>query len=168
MAQHRHTVDIIIRKEDYRTIIDNLSNNGTTRVMVYCAGEPHGLQDIAFPHQSEIKVNGKEVKGNTRGLKNKPGTTRPVDITEHFTVVPAPYTFTVTMVYALTTKASGKQEVSVQIRSRICLKSTQRSLPLRHNPLGFMLIDRVEILPHGEAGGGYSSQGLGPAAGGRS
>ena len=54
--------------------------------MIYCTADPGSLPatrvDISFPHQVEIKVNQDEVKGNLRGLKNKPGTTRPADITD--------------------------------------------------------------------------------------
>ena len=54
--------------------------------MIYCttdtANSPFSRVDIAFPHQVEIKVNQDEIKGNLRGLKNKPGTTRPADITD--------------------------------------------------------------------------------------
>ena len=52
--------------------------------MVYCAADamsPFTLVDIEFPYQFEIKVNQDEVKANLRGLKNKPGTTKPADIT---------------------------------------------------------------------------------------
>lgn len=42
---------------------------------------PFQKVDIAFPHQIELRVNQDEVKANLRGLKNKPGSTRPADIT---------------------------------------------------------------------------------------
>jgi E3 SUMO-protein ligase PIAS1 len=77
------------------------------RVMVFCAGDNHGRQDIAFPHQSEIKVNGGEVKANLRGLKNKPGSTRPVDITKELRLKIPQYTNNVEMTYALTSKVDG-------------------------------------------------------------
>src|SRR5689334_18616245 len=54
------------------------------RIMLYCAAEPIGgaiRSDIAFPHQLEIKVNNQDVRANFRGLKNRPGSTRPADIT---------------------------------------------------------------------------------------
>lgn len=53
--------------------------------MIYCSADsmhsPFQKVDIAFPHQVEIRVNQDEVKANLRGLKNKPGSTRPADIT---------------------------------------------------------------------------------------
>jgi E3 SUMO-protein ligase PIAS1 len=75
--------------------------------MVFCSGESSGRQDIAFPHQSEIKVNGGDVKANLRGLKNKPGSTRPVDITKALRLNIPHYANKVEMTYALTTKASS-------------------------------------------------------------
>lgn len=75
--------------------------------MVFCAGENRGPQDIAFPHQSEVKVNGGEVKANLRGLKNKPGSTRPVDITKELRLKVLHYTNNVELTYALTSKVDG-------------------------------------------------------------
>lgn len=75
--------------------------------MVFCAAE--GFQplsresDITFPHNVELKCNSDEVKANLRGLKNKPGSTRPADIT-HLIRKKSNYPNTVEMVYALTTK----------------------------------------------------------------
>ena len=53
---------------------------------MYCAADstfsPFTRVDIAFPYQVEIKINQDEVKSNLRGLKGKPGSTRPADITD--------------------------------------------------------------------------------------
>ncbi|KAG8532030.1 uncharacterized protein KY384_003666 [Bacidia gigantensis] len=66
-------------------VVTMLNDDNNTRVMVYCAADvgpsPFTLLDVAFPQQVELKVNGDDVKANLRGLKNKPGTTRPADIT---------------------------------------------------------------------------------------
>ena len=77
--------------------------------MVCCASEAIGpfsrdSADIAFPHNVELKCNGDEIKANLRGLKNRPGSTRPVDITSMLRMKPANYPNSVEMVYALTTK----------------------------------------------------------------
>jgi E3 SUMO-protein ligase PIAS1 len=77
------------------------------RVMVYCAADT-GLNqfsksDITFPHQVELKVNLDEVKANLKGLKNKPGTTRPADITNYIRKRSG-YPNQVIMTYALTQK----------------------------------------------------------------
>src|SRR3954451_14724609 len=108
MTQHRHTVKIILRPVDY-PILSKVTGDETLRVMVFCAGDVNGRQDVAFPHQSELKVNGGEVKANLRGLKNKPGSTRPVDITKALRLRPK-YTNNVEFTYALTSKVSTVDE----------------------------------------------------------
>lgn len=74
------------------------------RVMVFCAAGNTGPQDIAFPHQSELKVNGGDIKANLRGLKNKPGSTRPVDITGSLRLKQSNYLNSIEFTYALTSK----------------------------------------------------------------
>lgn len=63
-------------------------------------------RDIAFPAQLEVKVNGGDIKSNWKGLKNKPGSTRPADITNEFRVTPAYYKNTLAVTYALTKEES--------------------------------------------------------------
>lgn len=103
MAQHRNTVTLHLSVTNYPALQQCLADT-TYRVLVFCTGEALGTQDIAFPHQSEIRVNGSEVKANLRGLKNKPGSTRPVDITHALRLKPSNYLNTVDFTYALTTK----------------------------------------------------------------
>ncbi|MCJ1288344.1 SUMO ligase siz1 [Xylographa opegraphella] len=74
--------------------------------MIYCASEPispFSQVDITFPHQIEIRVNLDEVKANLRGLKGKPGSTRPADITPLLRKRPG-YDNTLNVTYALTNK----------------------------------------------------------------
>lgn len=74
--------------------------------MIFCASEPvsqYSKLDVAFPHQVEIKVNMDEVKANLRGLKNKPGSTRPADITTLLRKR-ANYENSMSLTYALTHK----------------------------------------------------------------
>ncbi|EQL00179.1 zinc finger domain-containing protein [Ophiocordyceps sinensis CO18] len=80
MTQHRNSITIPMKLSDHSALQRCLVDK-SCRVMIFCAGEPSGLQDIVFPHQSELKVNSSEIKANLRGLKNKPGSTRPVDVT---------------------------------------------------------------------------------------
>jgi E3 SUMO-protein ligase PIAS1 len=85
----------------------DLQADPTLRVMVYCAADS-GLKsytksDIAFPHQVELKANLDEVKANLRGLKNRPGTTQPADVTNYIRKKPN-YTNNIVMTYALTQK----------------------------------------------------------------
>ena len=111
MANHRHSVTVPLRVIDH-PILARVNNEPSLKVMVFCAGDNHGRQDIAFPHQSEIKVNGGEVKANLRGLKNKPGSTRPVDITKELRLKIPQYSNTVEITYALTSKvADGSLQV---------------------------------------------------------
>jgi E3 SUMO-protein ligase PIAS1 len=107
MQHHRHTVLVSLRVSDH-PILARAHREPSLKVMVFCAGEGHGRQDVAFPHQSEIKVNSGEIKANLRGLKNKPGSTRPVDITKELRLNLPTYSNSVEMTYALTTKAGGE------------------------------------------------------------
>jgi E3 SUMO-protein ligase PIAS1 len=105
MAQHRNTVKIEVITLDH-PILANVQTDPSLRVMVFCASNVQGglPQYVHFPYQSEVKVNGGEIKANLRGLKNKPGSTRPVDITESLRLKPTSYPNIVEMTYALTDK----------------------------------------------------------------
>lgn len=106
MAAHRNNVEITLQAQDW-PVLGNLDADKSLRIMAFSVSDVnHVRQDIAFPHQSEIKVNGGDVKANLRGLKNKPGSTRPVDLTSHLRLKPATYPNRVELTYALTTKAS--------------------------------------------------------------
>jgi E3 SUMO-protein ligase PIAS1 len=102
MVQHRSTVQIPLKAHELQRHLTDPS----IKVMVFCALGNSGVQDIAFPHQAELKVNSGEVKANLRGLKNKPGSTRPVDITHLLRLRPPQYSNTVDFTYAMTNKAS--------------------------------------------------------------
>lgn len=110
MQHHRHTVKATLRVQDYKSL-SLMSSDPTLKIMVFCAQEGSGKQDIAFPHQSEIKVNSGDVKANLRGLKNKPGSTRPVDITKDLRLTHPPYANSIEMTYALTSKVAGESQV---------------------------------------------------------
>jgi E3 SUMO-protein ligase PIAS1 len=88
-------------------IATQLQNDELYRVMVFCAPDSglnqFSASEVAFPHQVELKVNLDDVKANLRGLKNKPGSTRPADITS-FIRKKAGYHNQVTLTYALTQK----------------------------------------------------------------
>ncbi|ROV98995.1 hypothetical protein VSDG_03796 [Cytospora chrysosperma] len=107
MQNHRNCVNVQIRAQDNPQLAQCITDK-SMRVMVFCASENTGLQDIAFPHQSELKVNGGDVKANLRGLKNKPGSTRPVDITDLLRLKIPNYSNTIEFTYALTNKAGHK------------------------------------------------------------
>ena len=83
-----------------------MNQDPSLKVLLYCASDPispFSKVDIAFPHQVEIRVNQDEVKSNLRGLKNKPGSTRPADITDLLRKR-AGYENSMTVTYALTNK----------------------------------------------------------------
>ena len=102
MAQHRNSVDAKIRLTDM-PFLSKCLEGSSYKVMIFGAAEGSGLQDIAFPHQSELKINGGDFKANLRGLKNKPGSTKPVDITTALRLK-ASYTNSIEFTYALTHK----------------------------------------------------------------
>ncbi|ERS97136.1 hypothetical protein HMPREF1624_06466 [Sporothrix schenckii ATCC 58251] len=103
MAQHRNSITIVVRASQHPDLQRCLTDPAI-RVMIFCAANNYGIQDVAFPYQCEIKVNGGEVKANLRGLKNKPGSTRPVDITDQLRQKPPTYGNSLEFTYALTSK----------------------------------------------------------------
>lgn len=104
--QTRDTVESIINLR--ADIAERLSADDSTRAMIYCASDtmsPFSKVDIEFPYQLEIRINQDEVKSNFRGLKNKPGTTRPADITTMLRPKSG-YDNHMVVTYALTKKVS--------------------------------------------------------------
>lgn len=106
MTAHRNAERLTLRLQDHAALQHPLADR-SFRVMVFCAAGNTGVQDIAFPYQCELKVNGGEVKANLRGVKNKPGSTRPVDITDLLRLKPASYSNLVEFTYALTQKVGA-------------------------------------------------------------
>ncbi|KAK3710564.1 E3 SUMO-protein ligase pli1 [Vermiconidia calcicola] len=82
MPQNRHTVksQFTVRPDLAQQI-----RNDSLRILMYCGQAhlmaPYSSVDVAFPNQIEVKVNDVDVKANFKGLKNKPGSTKPADIT---------------------------------------------------------------------------------------
>ncbi|KAK4242436.1 PINIT domain-containing protein [Achaetomium macrosporum] len=103
MAAHRNSERISVRVQDHPALQLCFADKNM-RVMVFCAAGKEGVQEIAFPYQCELKVNGGDIKANLRGLKNRPGSTRPVDITSSLRLRQAGYTNNVELTYALTQK----------------------------------------------------------------
>lgn len=92
--------------------------------MVFCTADPptpYGrASEIAFPHQVDLKCNGTDVAANLRGVKNKPGTTKPADITSLLSKKDANRENTVELVYALTNKVSSLSPPQHIARSCLC------------------------------------------------
>jgi hypothetical protein len=137
MSQHRNNISIPLRLSD-RPELQQCIDDTMMRVMVFCAADGIGLQDIAFPHQAELKVNGGEIKANLRGLKNKPGSTRPVDITEALRLRPQ-YGNSIDFTYALTQKG-GSHPNSMGRAAEVWQKMEFRGVQSRTR---FLLTERV-------------------------
>ena len=105
MPQNRHTV------KAYFTIgpetAQEFRSDSNMRILIYCgmahAMNPYAPTDVAFPNQIEVKVNDQDVKSNFKGLKNKPGSTKPADITSFVRKFGGQQN-TISITYALTTK----------------------------------------------------------------
>lgn len=82
MPQNRHTVRAVLAlsTEHVRLLRDDVS----MRLLLYCGMNmmPMSQVDVSFPNQLEVRINGDDVKANYKGLKGKPGTTKPADITD--------------------------------------------------------------------------------------
>ncbi|KAF2787854.1 E3 SUMO-protein ligase PIAS1 [Melanomma pulvis-pyrius CBS 109.77] len=100
---------------------DRLKADPTLRILLFSAVDQplagFTREDITFPSQIEVRVNGEEVKANYKGLKNKPGSTRPVDITDFIRKSPAEYKNTLLITYALTHKKFNLQVTMVKKNS---------------------------------------------------
>ena len=64
---------------------------------------PYNPVEVSFPNQIEVRVNNDDVKSNYKGLKNKPGSTKPADLTDKVRKQPG-YSNQINVTYALTTK----------------------------------------------------------------
>jgi E3 SUMO-protein ligase PIAS1 len=104
MPHNRHSFDEKLYLSE--PTCTSLKADPSLRVMLYCAATstlgPYAFNiDIAFPSQIEVKINGEEVRKSFKGLKNKPGTTKPVDITDLIRKIPS-YQNIIHVTYALT------------------------------------------------------------------
>ncbi|QLI68745.1 E3 SUMO-protein ligase pli1 [Metarhizium brunneum] len=131
MAQHRNSINIPIKASDHPALLQCLTDE-SYRVMIFCAGDIYGVQNVAFPHQSELKVNNQEIKANLRGLKNKPGSTRPVDITAALRLKLPLYINNVEFTYALTNKkfylVANVCKITT-VKELVSIISTRRRIP---------------------------------------
>jgi E3 SUMO-protein ligase PIAS1 len=123
-----------------------LNSDPSLRLLLFSALEqplaPYSRLDIAFPSQIEVKVNDAEVKANYKGLKNKPGSTRPVDITNFVRTKVANQRNSLLITYALTQKAS-QPEVSFHQNSPQMLLQADR--PLQKYNLFVYLVRKFSV-----------------------
>ncbi|EMC96930.1 hypothetical protein BAUCODRAFT_32677 [Baudoinia panamericana UAMH 10762] len=105
MPQNRNTVRATINLSVEQA--QRMTSDGDMRLMMFCGAaqemSPYHPVDIAFPNQIEVKINNDDVKSNFKGLKNKPGSTKPADLTSKVRAR-ANYPNQVSITYALTTK----------------------------------------------------------------
>lgn len=103
MPQNRHTVRASVILSDDQA--KRIKADPTLRILLYCGTGIIGLNyvDVAFPNQLEVKINGDDVRANFKGLKNKPGSTKPTDISDKIRVH-ANYSNQLSITYALTQK----------------------------------------------------------------
>jgi E3 SUMO-protein ligase PIAS1 len=105
MPQNRHTVRASLTIKPH--IAEQFRKDPQYKILLYC-GEyqsisPYSQAHVSFPNQIELKVNDIEVKSNFKGLKNKPGSTKPADITNSIKKFQGQPN-TIHLTYALTTK----------------------------------------------------------------
>jgi E3 SUMO-protein ligase PIAS1 len=140
MPQNRHTVRTnIILTTDVST---RMKADASLRLMLYCGSDPNQYSeiDVAFPNQLEVKINGDDVKANFKGLKNKPGSTKPTDITDKVRKS-AGYSNQMCITYALTQKNYGFCVYLVKYNSADVL--TERIKAGRH---GGGIITKQQVL----------------------
>jgi len=94
-----------------------LNLDPATRVYVFCAaGSGLGRQHVLFPEKCEIKVNGTENRRSLRGIGKRPGTSRPLDITDMLRLKLPKYENDVELVYALTKEAGAIPVAPVRLQ----------------------------------------------------
>ena len=107
-------------------VCDRLRADDNLRVMLYCAPTSPlsslGVE-VEFPAQFEVRVNQDEVKFNHKGIKKRPGTTKPADLTGSVRKTSL-YKNSLQITYALTTR---KYSVMVNlVRKGSALELTRR------------------------------------------
>jgi len=61
------------------------------RLVLFCTQSsrvPYGNCLVEFPSTVEIRCNGNQISANLRGIKNRPGTVNPPDLTPHAILMP--------------------------------------------------------------------------------
>ena len=105
MPQNRHTVRANLTLSPDQA--QRIKNDRSLRLLLYCGltqgMSPHQTVEVAFPNQLEVKINDDDIRANFKGLKNKPGSTKPADITDRVRKSPGYHNHLI-ITYALTTK----------------------------------------------------------------
>jgi E3 SUMO-protein ligase PIAS1 len=102
-----------------QSICDRLKMEKDLKIMMYAAPEGpisaySASADIAFPQHVEVRINQDPVSSNFKGVKGKPGSTRPADITNYIRKLPT-YKNEIQITFAYTDKVGSDFN-----RVRIC------------------------------------------------
>ncbi|GJJ71198.1 E3 SUMO-protein ligase PIAS1 [Entomortierella parvispora] len=87
-------------------LASHLQSDPNFQLMVFCGWADGAINTPAlmeFPHVCEIKVNGRVLEANLRGMKNKPGTVSPANITKYCKLTAGEFN-KVEFIYANSTK----------------------------------------------------------------
>ncbi|KAI9661975.1 MAG: SUMO ligase siz1 [Alyxoria varia] len=122
--------------------VNRFKNEPNLRILLYCTADINtGFfarpPEIGFPTQVELRVNDEHFTGNLRGIKKKPGTTRPADITGLVRKNVPGHTNIISITYAATEKFNFEQLVVDQYVQEI-LRTTSKS------------VEQVTIEPNGD------------------
>ncbi|PIA91599.1 E3 SUMO-protein ligase pli1 [Cercospora beticola] len=101
MPQNRHTVRGTISLSADQSA--RMKSDPSLKLLLYCGKGANLYSEVhvEFPRELEVKINSDDVKANFKGLKNKPGTTKPADITDKIRKNPG-YQNQLSITYALT------------------------------------------------------------------
>ncbi|KAH9859874.1 hypothetical protein IAQ61_011656 [Plenodomus lingam] len=140
---HRQSVTRTLIPSEH--VAARLKSDKSLRLLLFSALEqplaPYARLDISFPSQIEVRINAQEVKANYKGLKNKPGSTRPADITEFVRITPTNHRNSLVITYALTQKASQqKYNLFIYMVKKFSVEELTRRIKLRN------LITRQSVL----------------------
>ncbi|KAL1895728.1 E3 SUMO-protein ligase pli1 [Ceratocystis pirilliformis] len=80
-------LNIFLRSTD-QPRLDDMANDDRLRIFILCTDNFAPNSDIAFPNQCHIRVNNHDLRLNLRGVKKRPGSTRPADITQYLRIRP--------------------------------------------------------------------------------
>lgn len=127
IQNNRHTVKLPIDLDAKQ--VDRLRADSTMRVLLFCSSDDFKQAQptrtmIAFPQQIEVKVNDMNFTANFKGLKNKPGSTKPADLTPFLKKNQAHQNNAVDITYALTTKKF--YAVAILVKKRTVNELTER------------------------------------------
>ncbi|KAK9446947.1 PINIT domain-containing protein [Limtongia smithiae] len=129
VSDHRNTVTLTFRFTVAQA--ERLMQDKTYRVFLLCALTDDFIRQapIQFPQSIEIRANGKFSTANLKGLKNKPGTAKPADLTD-LLVLDSYYKNRIDVAYAYT---SQRYTMSLQIaRKRTVAEIVTRINAGRH------------------------------------